>query len=386
MPDHPFSKLRGVGRVERAAGSGRKRTRSGARLGALAQPSTNEAILSEKYRRLTRSHLGRLPELFRTLTGLECSVCWAPTWPHRWRDRDLPSHSWVCRQLVAGRATVLARCQSCIAQHLATTLQSGHDGHRFTCFMGVRNFWLPIIVRHWPVGLAFVQALTLSAAGPAMPARRLRAVRMAASGAATRVPRAACRSAKRMGRSEFDRATELLRLVFGHVETSALADLRKADLTQAQQALQELQTVATRLRGELNGLVPAINKTPPTVQPECRTERVVHAALECIHEHYSQPLTLAQCAEKIGLNATYLSALFSRQVGVPFKTYLTEVRIEKARELLSDPARNVSEVAFAVGYSSENRFRAAFKGITSLSPRAWRETLRMPPAPTPPST
>lgn len=63
---------------------------------------------------------------------------------------------------------------------------------------------------------------------------------------------------------------------------------------------------------------------------------------------------------------------------MPFKTYLTEVRVEKARELLRDPTRNVSEVAYAVGYASENRFRIAFKRVTGLSPTSWRDTLRMP--------
>ena len=76
------------------------------------------------------------------------------------------------------------------------------------------------------------------------------------------------------------------------------------------------------------------------------------------------------------MNAAYLSALFSHAVGMPFKTYLTEVRLEKARELLGDPAKSISEVAAAVGYASENRFRSVFKKLTGLSPRMWRETFR----------
>jgi len=346
-------------RGRRAGAAGLKRSGGEPAVGALAQASAGEAILCQKYRRLARGQLGHLPELFKRLTGLECRVCWASARSCRWRERDLPSHSRVCRQLGAESAALRARCRQCLIQHLVTTLGSGHVGHRFTCFRGVRNFWLPILVRRCPVGLAFVQALTLSAAGPAGgPARR-------------------------MGRSEFDQAANLLQLVCGHVETSALAELRMSDLAQAQQALQALQTVSARLRGELNGLVPAIGKTGPAFRPERHGERVVQAALARIQERYSQPLTLAQCAEELGLNATYLSALFSRQVGVPVKTYLTEVRIEKARELLSDPARSISDVALAVGYASENRFRGAFKSVTSLSPRAWRQTLHLAPAPSP---
>lgn len=77
------------------------------------------------------------------------------------------------------------------------------------------------------------------------------------------------------------------------------------------------------------------------------------------------------------MNAAYLSDLFSRTVGLSFKTCLTEVRMEKARELLSDPATNISQVASAVGYASGNRFRIAFRNVTGLAPRMWRETLHM---------
>ena len=111
----------------------------------------------------------------------------------------------------------------------------------------------------------------------------------------------------------------------------------------------------------------------------------MRSALARIHENYSQSVTLKQCADEVGLNAAYLSALFSRSVGVPFKTYLTEVRMERARELLSNPAKTVSEVASAVGYASENRFRIAFKNLTGLPPSLWRQTLRVQSAIHPPS-
>ena len=113
---------------------------------------------------------------------------------------------------------------------------------------------------------------------------------------------------------------------------------------------------------------PARNPTP---------EQIVHRLLECIELDYGKPITLQQYARELGMNAAYLSDLFSRAVGVPFKTYLTELRLAKAKALLGDPAKTASEVAYAVGYASENRFRLAFKKATGLPPKIWRETLRM---------
>jgi two-component system, response regulator YesN len=96
---------------------------------------------------------------------------------------------------------------------------------------------------------------------------------------------------------------------------------------------------------------------------------------------YRRPITLQQYARELGMNAAYVSSLFSRAVGVPFKQHLTELRLEKAKALLGDPVQSVSAVAYGVGYASENRFRIAFKRATGLSPKLWRETMQTNPPP-----
>lgn len=337
----------------------------------------SDALLHAKYRDLARQHLCSLPALFTKFTGLLSHIAWAPTWPHQWSARELPTHSRLCSGMAAGCGIDLAHCRSCAARHLALALKSGHKGHGFTCWAGVRNFWLPLIVRGYLVGLVFVQALAILAVRPGTAQISRIALRAARSSA--NAGRQSIRSTKLMNRTEFGEAARLLRLVVAHVETSSVADLRKSDLSRAQQALLELQTVATRLRTELNGLVPAFNKTAPVLERENHTDRLVRSALEHIHAHFAEPFTLRQYARQLRLNPAYLSAQFSRAVGTPFKTYLTELRVEKARALLSDPTKTVAEVGYAVGYASPNRFRLAFKQMTRLSPRQWRETLRMEP-------
>ncbi len=263
-------------------------------------------------------------------------------------------------------------------KHLGLTLKAGQAGHHFLCHQGVHNFWFPIIVRRCAVGIAFVQA-PADGVGRG-PAREK--VSRAARPEALRPGRAAqpFRGAIRpMTRSEFKLAARLLQLIAQHAQTSVLADLRQRDLSRAQQALSELQSVATRLREELHHVMPPLRTTAPALQSEKHSQQVVHALLDCIAQQYAKPLTLQLCAAKLGVSVTHLSHLFSCATGMPFKMYLTEVRIGKARELLSDPTRTIANVAYAVGYASENRFRIAFKKATGLSPRVWRETLRMEP-------
>lgn len=85
---------------------------------------------------------------------------------------------------------------------------------------------------------------------------------------------------------------------------------------------------------------------------------------------------LAEIAGDLGINASHLSSLFARHAGMPFKRYLTAIRIQWAQDRLRDPRQRISEIAFAVGYASAARFRAAFRQQTGLSPSRWRTTLR----------
>ena len=336
-------------------------------------PSTprTDALLTQKYRELVRRHLDRLLDrLFTDVTGLHFHIAWAAAGPHEWESRTLPIGCSVCCRLSG--SPLLPDCRTCGPWHFARALKAGRYGHHFTCRLGVRNFWFPIRVRGETLGIAYLQALAHSIARH--PGRK-RSPRVVPPG---RRPV----DARVIGQSQFAAAARFLRHIVTHVQTSSLTDLQEEDLGKVQQALRVFENVQTRLRNELHGVLPALGKTSPVLQPQSRPERIVCAVLDHIQKDYGQPLTLRKCAGDLRVNAAYLSHLFSHIIGLPFKTCLTEVRVEKARELLGDPARNISQVASAVGYASVNRFRLAFKNVNGLSPRMWRETLQMNPPPT----
>ena len=323
-----------------------------------------EPLLQHKYRELVSQHFGRfLDALFAEFTGIHFHIAWTPALPRQWDTDTLPTGCSVCRRLTS--APLLPDCRTCGSRQLARTLSADGDGHCFTCRLGVRNYWVPIRVRTETLGIAYLQALDHSAAR--RPARVVR----------HRIPRA---DARAMDRPEFTRSARFLRLIVQHVQTATLADLRKADLTSARRAVLALEKEQTRLRKTLGRHLPPAPECPRPSGPESHPDQIVHRLLQCIEQNYGKPITLKQCAGKLGMNPAYSSNLFSQAVGVPFKTYLTDLRLAKAKELLGDPARTVSEVACAVGYASENRFRLAFKQATGLCPRLWRETMQTSPA------
>jgi AraC-like DNA-binding protein len=337
------------------------------------RPSPKEALLHRTYRELIRKHLGKLLErLFADFTGVHFHIAWAPPPPHEWQAPTLPTACSVCCRLSG--SPLLPDCQTCGPRHLARALETDGAGHRFTCRLGVRNYWFPIRLRAETLGLAYLQAL--EHLPHVYPARKPSARRMHS--------RPGQDDARVMSRFKFARAARFLRLIVQHSETSSLADLQQEDLANVRRVLRVFENVQKRLRKRLNGLMPTVGETPPVAQPQSRPERMVHVVLDRIQHDYAQPLTLEECASDLRVNAAYLSHLFSNAVGLPFKTCLTEVRVEKARELLGDLDKNISEVAKAVGYASENRFRIAFRNVNGVSPKLWRETLQMnPPPPSP---
>jgi len=324
-------------------------------------------LLQRKYRELIRKHLSKLLDaLFAEFTGLHFHIAWAPTLPKHWDARTMPTGCSVCCRLTG--SPLLPDCRTCGPNHLAATLE-GDGGHRFTCRLGVRNCWIPIRVRGETLGIAYLQALENSTA---KPLARKRAARAAHA-------RLRWAGAKVLSRLKFARAARFLQLIVQHVQTASLAELRKADLTSAGRAVLALENEQARLHETLKRHLPPTPQAPRRSGPESHPDQIVHRLLERIESDCGKPITLQQYARVLGMNAAYLSGLFSRAVGIPFKTYLTDLRLEKARELLGDSAKTASDVAFAVGYSSEERFRFAFKKATGLSPKVWRETMQTNP-------
>lgn len=73
------------------------------------------------------------------------------------------------------------------------------------------------------------------------------------------------------------------------------------------------------------------------------------------------------------VSVAYLCTLFTRGVGVPFRSYLQVWRLHQVKSWLLEDRLSIKEIASRAGYNGANRLRLAFKSATGLSPRGWRE-------------
>ena len=103
-----------------------------------------------------------------------------------------------------------------------------------------------------------------------------------------------------------------------------------------------------------------------------RVEQIVSRIKNYIEGNYTDHLTVESVAHHVALSPNYLSTLFKRATGCTVKHFICEVRIREARRLLSDTTKRVSEIAYAVGYSSPFYFSRLFKSATGTSPSEYR--------------
>ena len=106
--------------------------------------------------------------------------------------------------------------------------------------------------------------------------------------------------------------------------------------------------------------------------------RPVLEAIDYIEKcYFRQDLFTQNIAEIVYLAPTYLCALFKKEVGKTISEYITQVRIEKSKELLTNYHLKLYEIAKAVGYSDSNYFAKNFKKLTGITPSEYRERLML---------
>lgn len=98
----------------------------------------------------------------------------------------------------------------------------------------------------------------------------------------------------------------------------------------------------------------------------------IELAKAYIDAHLDEALSMAQVSNYLSLNYSYFSKLFKAKLGISFKKYLINERMEKAKILLKNPTNKVYEVAQQIGYDNAQNFSRAFKNHYGYSPKEYR--------------
>lgn len=113
------------------------------------------------------------------------------------------------------------------------------------------------------------------------------------------------------------------------------------------------------------------------VAPPRHTKQIARAH-DLLLENMESPPSLSELARQSGINETLLTREFRKQYGTSVFAYLRDQRLKKAQMLLETDERNITEIAYALGYASPSHFTRLFTKAYGIPPREYRNrfTLR----------
>lgn len=109
------------------------------------------------------------------------------------------------------------------------------------------------------------------------------------------------------------------------------------------------------------------------VQEMAAPSKMIRAALDYINAHFHENISLMDVAENINISKNYLCDIFKKELGVTFINYVTNLRIEKAKEYLTGTDMKMYEVSNAVGYNDYAYFSQIFKKHTGKTLSSYRK-------------
>lgn len=129
--------------------------------------------------------------------------------------------------------------------------------------------------------------------------------------------------------------------------------------------------LAELLRSAIKTLKPKIEEEPQ-INSAHMPERM-KKVMAYINDNLANPITRESICQELYISESYLSRTFTKEMGMTLFDYITECRINKAKELLRSTDLTVTAVCTQVGYNYAAYFTKIFKEKTGMTPNQYRE-------------
>ena len=176
-----------------------------------------------------------------------------------------------------------------------------------------------------------------------------------------------------------------LRSEFPNMQVTVMTGYR--DFSYAQEAIRLgvtrfllKPTKMDEINEALQTMVSRLDKLPPEEeageQSQSAGSFIVDQALNYMRSHFREKLTLQAVADCCYVSQWHLSKLLNRYAGKSFYDILNAIRIQKAKDLLSDPKLKIGEIGELVGYADTAHFARTFKKLEGMSANEYRNGLK----------
>ncbi|MDY6324914.1 MAG: response regulator [Catonella sp.] len=160
---------------------------------------------------------------------------------------------------------------------------------------------------------------------------------------------------------------EIYKTRLSDTDLDILAKFNEPDIL-AMSSLDELEETFMNLIIGMNRANEEINADP--------AKNKIAEAVKYVNENYDKDINMAVVSNYISMNYSLFSFSFKEYTGVNFVSYLKDLRLKKAKELLETTDEKVIDVGAAVGYDNSKHFMKLFKSEYGISPTEYRKNMR----------
>lgn len=106
-----------------------------------------------------------------------------------------------------------------------------------------------------------------------------------------------------------------------------------------------------------------------------KNQKIISVIKNYVADHLSEDLTLTTISDYVNYNSSYVSRLFKQTTGLSLSDYISNCRLNKAKELLDNTNDTIQVIAQKVGFDSSQYFSMVFRKLTGISPRDYRNPI-----------
>ena len=165
----------------------------------------------------------------------------------------------------------------------------------------------------------------------------------------------------------------ILNLLLHHYERRGRNAAEIEKMLQNYNLLDRIQSLQ-EIRQKIIEMVMECVSTESVADANARSK--IQMAIGYIQEHFAENLTVNVLAEHYGMSPNYFSSMFKKEMSRSAVNYITELRINQARELLYHSELSVVDISKKVGYEDSQYFFRVFKKYLGMTPLQYREESR----------
>jgi two-component system response regulator YesN len=102
-------------------------------------------------------------------------------------------------------------------------------------------------------------------------------------------------------------------------------------------------------------------------------DKIISQIKEYVHDNVNKSISAADLCKVVNFNPSYISNFFKKKTGVNLTDYITEIKMEKAKSLLSGSVLKINKIAEEVGYDDQRYFCLVFKKYCGMTPTQFRD-------------